>query len=376
VLGVDDEPLVLRSYERLFARAGAEFVPAQSVGEALTHLAAQPFDVVLTDIHMPGKSGLDLLREIRERGFDVPAILITGSPHVDTAVQAIEHGAVRYLSKPVDYHELVRVVGEVAGIYKLHRLRHAAHDHVRSWEEQAQQAELEQLFSRCLDRLWIAYQPIISLSERRVVAYEALCRSDETAMATPVTIIGAAEKLGRVHELSRRIRERALEKLPAMPSDCSLFLNLHPEDLDDSDLIDPFTATADCAERIVLEVTERRQLDDVVHLKERIAALKSLGYRIAVDDLGAGYAGLSSLAHLDPAVVKLDMSLVRGVDSQPIKQRLIRSMAELCADMGAAVIVEGVETPGERDALVDCRCDWMQGYLFGRPARELGEPRF
>jgi EAL domain-containing protein (putative c-di-GMP-specific phosphodiesterase class I) len=127
---------------------------------------------------------------------------------------------------------------------------------------------------------------------------------------------------------------------------------------------------------VVLEVTERQTLDSVNEPAKRIAALKDAGFRIAVDDLGAGYAGLSSFVLLDPDIVKVDMSLVRGVDSSPKKQRLIENLVSLCAEMGTSVVVEGVETAAERDALASTGCAWMQGYLFGRPKPNPEPPIF
>ena len=88
-----------------------------------------------------------------------------------------------------------------------------------------------------------------------------------------------------------------------------------------------------------------------------------------IDDLGAGYAALSSLASLQPEVVKLDMSLVRGVDRQPIKRRLVASLQTLGEPLGLTVIAEGVETNAERDTLVSIGCDLFQGFLFARPGR-------
>lgn len=93
-----------------------------------------------------------------------------------------------------------------------------------------------------------------------------------------------------------------------------------------------------------------------------------MGFRIAIDDLGAGYAGSTSFAALEPEIVKLDMSLVRDVDSTPIKQKRITSMTSLCHDLGMVVVAERVETTAERDAAVERGCDLFQGYLFARPA--------
>src|SRR5690606_12087135 len=101
------------------------------------------------------------------------------------------------------------------------------------------------------------------------------------------------------------------------------------------------------AGRIVLEVTERASLDRLDNLRDRVARLRALGYRIAVDDLGAGYAGLSAFANLEPDVVKIDMSLVRDIENARTKQRLVRSLADVCGELGMKVVAEGVETAAE-----------------------------
>ena len=98
-----------------------------------------------------------------------------------------------------------------------------------------------------------------------------------------------------------------------------------------------------------------------------MAQLRALGYRIAVDDLGAGYAGLASFAHLEPEVVKVDMSLIRGLDRSPMKQKLLSSIVALCQELGIQMIAEGIETEAERDMLVNLGGDLCQGYLFARP---------
>jgi len=126
----------------------------------------------------------------------------------------------------------------------------------------------------------------------------------------------------------------------------------------------------------VLEVTERAPLEKIRDVTARVAQLRSLGYRIAIDDLGAGYAGLTSFAHLEPEVVKVDMSLIRGIDSSPMKQKLLGSIVALCRDLGIEMIAEGIETPAERDALVRLGGDLCQGYLFARPDKPWPEIRF
>jgi EAL domain-containing protein (putative c-di-GMP-specific phosphodiesterase class I) len=118
---------------------------------------------------------------------------------------------------------------------------------------------------------------------------------------------------------------------------------------------------------VVLEITERSSLDTVADLRSKVARLREMGFRIAVDDLGAGYAGLTSFALLEPEIVKLDMTLIRGVHQSRTRQKLIRSMTALCKDMGMLVVGEGVETLEERETLRELGCDLLQGYLFAKP---------
>jgi EAL domain-containing protein (putative c-di-GMP-specific phosphodiesterase class I) len=146
-----------------------------------------------------------------------------------------------------------------------------------------------------------------------------------------------------------------------------LFLNLHPEDLTDETLLAADSPLLHLRSRIVLEITERASIERIVDVRSRIAALRQAGYRVAVDDLGAGYSGLSSFVLLEPEVAKIDMALVRDVHRFPTKQRLIRSLADLCKDMGMTLIAEGVESTAERDVLIDLGCDLFQGYLFAQP---------
>ena len=112
------------------------------------------------------------------------------------------------------------------------------------------------------------------------------------------------------------------------------------------------------------------------NLDQRMAKLRQLGFAIAVDDLGSGYAGLTSFASLDPGMAKLDMSLIRGIESHPRKQAIVRSMCQLCREPGILVVAEGVEKTGERDTWIALGCNLLQGYLFARPERGLPPARF
>ncbi len=178
-------------------------------------------------------------------------------------------------------------------------------------------------------------------------AFEALVRSREAKLPHPGALLDAAERLDRLPDLGRAIRARV-----EAPAEGLVFVNLHPMDLLDEHLYSSDAALSRLAARVVLEITERSSLDRVPDVRARIDRLRELGFRVAIDDLGAGYAGLAAFAALNPEVAKIDMSLVRGVDGDPVRQRLIGSMIALCRDLGIELVAEGVETPAERDALI------------------------
>jgi EAL domain-containing protein (putative c-di-GMP-specific phosphodiesterase class I) len=194
-------------------------------------------------------------------------------------------------------------------------------------------------------------------------------RSDEDGLSSASDILDAAERLRRLHDLGRSVRARAGRDVTGRAPGHTLFVNLHAHELTDDTLVAKDGALASIAPNVVLEITERAALTDVREARARMADLRAMGFRIALDDLGAGYAGLTSFALLEPEIVKLDMGLVRGVDADPVRRGLIRSIVKLSRDIGTLVVGEGVETEPERDALVELGCDLLQGYLFGRPER-------
>jgi EAL domain-containing protein (putative c-di-GMP-specific phosphodiesterase class I) len=229
-------------------------------------------------------------------------------------------------------------------------------------------APREGAFGRAMRSLWLAYQPIVRCHDRRVIAHEVLVRSDEPLLGDPLALFHAAELKGRRAPLGRRIRRLIACDLVRVSGD--VFINLGPEDLLDPELYDGGGPLTPFASRIVLEITEHAPLDGVPNLSGRLQRLRDLGYRLAVDDLGAGYSGHVNLAILEPEIVKLDAALVRGIDQDAGRRDVVRSITKLCGKLRSFVIAEGVETIGERDALVSLGCDALQGFLLARPERE------
>jgi EAL domain-containing protein (putative c-di-GMP-specific phosphodiesterase class I) len=371
---VDDERVVAKILARVLGTAGHEVSVCFDGAEALERLGSEPYDVVLSDISMPGLDGIELLRKVRGKDLDLPVVLITGTPSVDSAIDAVEYGALRYLQKPVESKVLCETIERAVGLRRVALLRHEMLMSLQTGGHLSDRAGLEVHFQRAFEQLYMVFQPVVSWAAKSVFAYEAYVRSREETLARPRDLFDAAARLGRLEELSKRIHVLCAERLDTLPKYALLFVNLHVSDLGTKWLLEDQSALVPHAGRVVLELTERTALEQVPDMQGRIASLRDCGFRIALDDIGSGYAGLNSFTMLDPDIVKLDPVLVRDVDTSPIKRRLVASMTKLCGDLGMQVVAEGIETVGERDALIELGCDLMQGFYFAHPADTLVSP--
>jgi EAL domain-containing protein (putative c-di-GMP-specific phosphodiesterase class I) len=368
VLVADDEEDLRQLYSEALLEVGHEVDLAPDTSTALAALDRGAFDVVVSDIVMPGLDGLGFLKAIHDRDPDLPVILVTGQPSLESAIRALEYGAIQYLVKPVGMDALVKAVERGLRLRRIATLRREASDYLGVGGRAADDgAGLDASLTRALDSLWMAYQPVVRASDGQLYGYEALLRSGETSLPHPRAVLDAAEKLGRVSEVGRAVRRSVAASLETLG--CPVFVNIHPLDLADEVLLGPDDPLASRAGDVILEITERASLEGIPDFRTRILNLRDVGYRIAVDDLGAGYAGLSTFAALEPDVVKLDMTLVRNCDREPVKRKLIGSMTALCRDLGMLVVAEGIEDLAERTTVVDLGCELLQGYLIGRPGR-------
>jgi EAL domain-containing protein (putative c-di-GMP-specific phosphodiesterase class I) len=377
VLIVDDDAAVRQAFTRILSSAGCSTEMATDGREALALLTSKLFDVVLADIAIPALDGLALLRAVRERGLDISVILMTGEPQLASAIFAVQEGAFRYLTKPIDAGALVDNVRQAIEARRAARLHRGTEPVSRIHNMQAAaRASLEDRFARALAGLEMHFQPIIDPVEHRTFGYEALVRSREPTLAIPDALFQAAERLAELRAVGRAVRAKVAQAAPAAPADALLFVNVRSEELSDDELLSPLAPLSLLAPRVVLEITERRGLDQVSDLGARIARLCRLGYRVGVDRFGSGHASLASLLQLEPNFVKLDRSLVRGVDLSLRKRCVVRAVAALCTrELGVQVVCEGVETLGERDTLVADGIPLLQGFLFARPTSGFATPR-
>lgn len=377
VLLVDDDPDVLRAFRRALSTKGHRVVCANAGTKVPELIRHQDFDAIVSDVGMAGLDGFGVLCEAHAHDPDLPVVLVTGGGSLDSAIRALDLGAHRFLLKPLDPEVLTSAVrAAVAHRREALAARRARELAAEMERAAAERARLSDDLSLAMEGMWMAFQPIVHGSGRGLYGYEALVRSAHSPLARPEEILKAAEQLGRLGELGQAIHARVARAARGAPEGAAILVNLHPWDLRSESLLAPGSPLADIADRVVLEITERASLENVSELRPRIDALRRQGFRIAVDDLGAGYAGLTCVADLAPDIVKIDMSLVRGVDGDPTRRRLVRAITDLSAELGIRTVAEGVETVAERDVLAEMGCDLMQGFLFARPAPGFVVPNF
>ena len=211
------------------------------------------------------------------------------------------------------------------------------------------------------------FQPILDLRNGQPIGAEALSRFAQLPVRAPDKWFAEAASVGLGVELEIIAVENALDHLDLLPSSVYLSVNASVETM----LTDRFQeAIAGVAsERIVLELTEHTKVVDYDLLDQRIEHLRSSGVRLAVDDAGAGYSGLAHILNLQPDVIKLDISLTRGIDTDPARRALGRALLTFGIDAyNASFVAEGIETEGEYETLRSLGCPCGQGFYLGRPA--------
>ncbi len=223
------------------------------------------------------------------------------------------------------------------------------------------------------------YQPVIDLEKGRILGYEALSRVIGENFPSVDAVFRAAQASNCLWKLERLCRERALEGVKNLPPNSLLFMNVEPESIFDphfrSDNTMRLLERAGLTpERVVLEVTEHSEVNDFTAFRQTLSYFRSRGFRLAIDDMGSAYAGLQSVAEIQPEFLKVDISLVRNLDTQPLKRELIATMARFSRSVGIQLIAEGIERPEELAALLEIGVPFGQGYLFARPGAPLPAP--
>ena len=217
-----------------------------------------------------------------------------------------------------------------------------------------------------------AFQPIVDVRSRTVFAHEALVRG--TAGEPAASVLSRISEDNR-YTFDQACREKAIRIASGLGMASLLSINFLPNAIYRPEVCIRSTLQAAKQfgfpiDRIIFESVEGEQVSDGKWLAEILGEYKRIGFRTAIDDFGAGYAGLNLLADFQPDIVKLDMALVRGIDQNLPRRAIVAGVVAMCAQLGIDVIAEGIETGDEARCLADLGIGLMQGYWFGRPQFE------
>jgi EAL domain-containing protein (putative c-di-GMP-specific phosphodiesterase class I) len=382
VVVADDDPGILDALcEALGEDPLLDVVGASSTVSGAVDLArlAQP-DVVLADVRMPDGGGPRIAEELRRVAPATAVLALSADDDQTSVLRMLEAGAVGYLVKGTPADELVRgILRSVRGQPTFSDSAHAlvvttlAHRLRREHEAWERQAEIEERVRTVLDGegLAIHMQSINDLLAGGVQGYEALSRFSLCPIQPPDRWFAEAEAVGLGADLELHAIARACALIGHLPPDSFLSVNIGPSTL----MQGRFTEVIEGIDpgRLVVEITEHAPVADYEAFSAVTGRLRARGIRLAVDDTGAGYASLQHVARLEPDFIKLDRSLVDAVDTGRTARLIASAFAGLAAEMGAEVIAEGVERPGQLATLRDLGVRFAQGFLLGRP-RPIGEP--
>lgn len=223
-------------------------------------------------------------------------------------------------------------------------------------------------------RLSVLFQPIIDMKTGEFLGFEGLIRGPaDSPLHSPINLFGAAEKEGLSLEVGMLARQTVLEAFVLQELPGHLFLNVSPETLThpsfkNGKTLEYLRALGLDPARVVIEITENQPTFDFVAMRSALLHYRSMGFKIAIDDLGEGFSSLRLWSELRPEYIKVDMHFVQGVDRDPIKLQFLKSIQSIAESCGTHVIAEGVETEAELRVIRDIGIAHGQGYFIARPS--------
>lgn len=324
-------------------------------------------DVVLCHLDMIGDGSGSLVRALERHDSNSPVVVLYPPGREAEAVRAVNQGAVSCLPLLPSEERLTSVL---ARAIQCRTVLLAERQRARLELDRAEALALDsERFDDGLDRLYMVWQPITGARQGELFGYEALVRSDSPETPSAWHLLELASRLGRSSDLHRAVLQAVVQDIQTGGLQGSCFVNVALDDFVHGVHGTPEDPLLPYAERVVLEVNEEGHLADIAEVQAVTARVRAAGYRVAMDDLGAGSDSLARMLALDPDLYKIDRLAVTHCDDDPRKRRYIRSVVNACRRDGGLVVAEGIERPEEAQTVRELGCDLLQGYLLGRPQR-------
>lgn len=375
---IADDHLHVRTWLRLVLEAADDIVvvgEAADAAEAVELARTLQPDIAILDVWMPRGGGVEGASFLRLFAEDTKVIVYSGDDDPATVLRLIEAGARSYLVKRGDGDEVIAAIRAVAGggVHLSAGVDTALVDELATrlamrTSDARRHERVRGLVDDVLDRraVRVEFQPIVGLASGNVQGFEALARIDSPRKQSPDVWFKDAASVGRLCELETLAATTAVAALDHLDRELFLAINVSAEMATDPRLR---TLLDDVPlERIVLELTEHAAVDDYERLNTALDPLRARGLRVAIDDVGAGYSTMAHVLRLAPHIIKLDRSLVAGIERHPARQAFVRSMVAFAHDVGSYLLAEGIETLPELDVMRGAGVTLGQGFYFARPA--------
>lgn len=370
VLIVDDEPAITQLLTVLLTSHGYSIKTASSGRQALETVSSS-IDLILLDMVLPDYEGLKVCQELKAnlRTKDIPIIIITGHQNRSDRIESLYMGAEDYLAKPFEPDELFARM-DVA------MRRH--HNNIQVVDQSEEHHETITELKRIIDEesVSVRFQPIYFLRPMRLLGLEMLSRPQtKTPMHSPEVFFKAALKYGVYYEVEMIGWRKALKiASESFDGQKTLFLNCDPY-LVQNHRFDKvktlFSGYGVKTSEVFLEITERSAVSAYDAFYQRLRHYREDGFKIAVDDLGAGYSSLESIIEIRPEAIKLDMSIVNGVSTDIYKNSIVKLFVAFCRENGIICVAEGIENKKDFQALIELGVDAGQGYYLCRPMESI-----
>ncbi|MCM3600685.1 EAL domain-containing protein [Robertmurraya korlensis] len=217
-------------------------------------------------------------------------------------------------------------------------------------------------------------QPIIDVATKEIRAWEMLTRGPKgTEYENPLHLFSVARQTGMLYDLELIVLEKALQQIADTGCTHDIFINFTPITVGNQKFIRDLKKLMGkykniSPTQITIEITERDSIDGMEYFIYNINLLRNLGFRIAVDDTGAGYASLNTISEIMPDIIKIDRSVIQDIDKNSLKESMLKGLLLVAREAGSLVVAEGIESEEEASVLFRNRVDLAQGYLFARPA--------
>jgi EAL domain-containing protein (putative c-di-GMP-specific phosphodiesterase class I)/CheY-like chemotaxis protein len=380
VLIVDDVDSDVQHLERILRMAGASSVHTVTDARIAVDRCRELLpDVVLVDLDMPRVDGHAVLTALRrvlpDEGF-LPLLVLTSDTTTQARERALDAGVNDFLTKPYDDVEFVQRVRNLLTMRALYQTVQRHNLELQAQLDEHAEGHRRVTVERDLRRARVAdaiadgalrmvYQPIVDLAGGQIVGVEALARFDCDPQRSPAAWFAEAAEVDLAIELDLAAIKASLGALDWLPPDVFLSVNVSPATAISGRIHESLRGAP--SNRIVLELTEHTRIDDYDVLRAALDELRQQGARVAVDDAGAGYAGLQQILRLRPDIVKLDVEFTRTIDADPVRRALATSLVTFGRDTGEMIIAEGIETAEEFDTLGRLGVCWGQGFYLAPP---------